>query len=72
MNFVLCTQILVFFFFENLFIVLFLNWICAEILDFCDFLSPTPEEQESRNTAIQSVFDVIKYIWPTAEVHRST
>ncbi|KAI3457464.1 hypothetical protein Pfo_014127 [Paulownia fortunei] len=38
-----------------------------EILDFCDFLSPTPEEQESRNAAIESVFDVIKYIWPNAE-----
>ncbi|KAL3652553.1 hypothetical protein CASFOL_002234 [Castilleja foliolosa] len=39
-----------------------------EILDFCDFLSPTPEEQESRNAAIASVADVIKYIWPNAEV----
>ncbi|GFP90215.1 non-canonical poly(A) RNA polymerase papd5 [Phtheirospermum japonicum] len=39
-----------------------------EILDFCDFLSPTPEEQESRNAAIASVSDVIKYIWPDAEV----
>ncbi|KAL3638398.1 hypothetical protein CASFOL_017769 [Castilleja foliolosa] len=38
-----------------------------EILDFCDFLSPTPEEQESRNAAIASVSDVIKYIWPNAE-----
>ncbi|KAL0362690.1 UNVERIFIED_CONTAM: Terminal nucleotidyltransferase 4A [Sesamum calycinum] len=39
-----------------------------EILDFCDFLSPTGEEQQSRNAAIESVFDVIKYIWPNAEV----
>ncbi|PIN04825.1 Polynucleotide adenylyltransferase [Handroanthus impetiginosus] len=38
-----------------------------EILDFCDFLSPTPEEQASRNAAIESVFEVIKYIWPNAE-----
>ncbi|XP_047962574.1 terminal nucleotidyltransferase 4B-like isoform X2 [Salvia hispanica] len=37
-----------------------------EILDFCDFLSPTAEEQESRNAAIKSVFDVINYIWPNA------
>ncbi|XP_057766572.1 uncharacterized protein LOC130987030 [Salvia miltiorrhiza] len=37
-----------------------------EILDFCDFLSPTAEEQESRTTAIKSVFDVINYIWPNA------
>ncbi|PIN08919.1 DNA polymerase sigma [Handroanthus impetiginosus] len=38
-----------------------------QILDFCDFLSPTPEEQASRNAAIESVFEVIKYIWPNAE-----
>ena len=42
----------------------------AEILDFCEFLSPTAEEQESRNAAIKSVFDVINYIWPNAVVHR--
>ncbi|EYU44940.1 hypothetical protein ABFS82_13G074500 [Erythranthe guttata] len=38
-----------------------------EILDFCEFLSPTPAEQESRNAAIEAVFGVIKYIWPSAE-----
>ncbi|XVF04204.1 hypothetical protein REPUB_Repub05bG0062200 [Reevesia pubescens] len=36
----------------------------AEIVDFCDFLSPTPEEQAARDAAVGSVFDVIKYIWP--------
>ncbi|KAK8527405.1 hypothetical protein V6N12_054618 [Hibiscus sabdariffa] len=35
-----------------------------EIVDFCDFLSPTPEEQAARDAAVHSVFDVIKYIWP--------
>ncbi|KAH9802694.1 nucleotidyltransferase family protein [Citrus sinensis] len=35
-----------------------------EIVDFCDFLSPTSEEREVRNTAVEAVFDVIKYIWP--------
>lgn len=39
-----------------------------EILDFCDFLSPTSEEQVSRNTAVESVSDVIKYIWPKCKV----
>lgn len=39
-----------------------------EIVDFCDFLSPTPEEQASRNEAIKSVFGVIKYIWPSCNV----
>ncbi|XP_073286113.1 uncharacterized protein [Primulina huaijiensis] len=38
-----------------------------EILDFCNFLSPTPEEQGYRNAAVESVFDVIKYIWPNAK-----
>ncbi|KAK1275514.1 hypothetical protein QJS04_geneDACA022473 [Acorus gramineus] len=35
-----------------------------EILDFCNFVSPTPEEQASRTAAVQRVFEVIKYIWP--------
>ncbi|KAF7140870.1 hypothetical protein RHSIM_Rhsim06G0197900 [Rhododendron simsii] len=39
-----------------------------EILDFCNFLSPTPEEQASRNAAVRSVFDVIQYIWPNCKV----
>ncbi|GLT83350.1 hypothetical protein SLE2022_016440 [Rubroshorea leprosula] len=38
-----------------------------EILDFCDFLSPTPEEQASRDAAVECVFDVIKYIWPNCK-----
>ncbi|EEF38121.1 nucleic acid binding protein, putative [Ricinus communis] len=39
-----------------------------EIVDFCDFLSPTPEEEDARNTAVKCVFDVIKYIWPNCKV----
>lgn len=39
-----------------------------EILDFCEFLSPTPEEEASRSAAVESVFDVVKYIWPDCEV----
>ncbi|KAF5730671.1 Nucleotidyltransferase family protein isoform 1 [Tripterygium wilfordii] len=39
-----------------------------EIVDFCDFLSPTPEEQASRGMAVESVFGVIKYIWPNCRV----
>ncbi|KAG1346779.1 terminal nucleotidyltransferase 4A [Cocos nucifera] len=34
-----------------------------EILDFCDFVSPTPEEQASRSAAVQRVFEVVKHIW---------
>ncbi|KAM1857650.1 hypothetical protein ACFX13_007724 [Malus domestica] len=39
-----------------------------EIVDFCDFLSPTPEEQESRSAAVQRVSDLIKYIFPRSKV----
>lgn len=37
-------------------------------MDFCDFLSPTPEEKAKRDSAIQSVFEVIKHIWPHCQV----
>ncbi|KAK9089273.1 hypothetical protein Scep_028355 [Stephania cephalantha] len=39
-----------------------------EIIDFCEFLSPTPEEQGARSAAVRSVFDVIKHIWPACQV----
>lgn len=39
-----------------------------EILDFCDFLSPTPDEEASRNAAIERVSDVVKFIWPNCRV----
>ncbi|XP_042483611.1 terminal nucleotidyltransferase 4B [Macadamia integrifolia] len=39
-----------------------------EILDFCSFLSPTPEEQASRAQAVDCVSEVIKYIWPHCRV----
>ncbi|KAK7324584.1 hypothetical protein VNO77_28258 [Canavalia gladiata] len=39
-----------------------------EIVDFCEFLSPTPEEKAARDTAIESVFEVIKHIWPHCQV----
>ncbi|KAF9610933.1 hypothetical protein IFM89_025743, partial [Coptis chinensis] len=39
-----------------------------EILDFCEFLSPTLEEQAARNAAVEGVFGVIKHIWPNCNV----
>ncbi|RDX92065.1 Non-canonical poly(A) RNA polymerase PAPD5, partial [Mucuna pruriens] len=39
-----------------------------EIVDFCEFLSPTAEEKAARDTAIESVFEVIKHIWPHCQV----
>jgi non-canonical poly(A) RNA polymerase PAPD5/7 len=40
----------------------------TEIVDFCDFLSPTLEEKAARDTAVESVFDVIKHIWSHSKV----
>ena len=37
-------------------------------MDFCEFLSPTPEEKAKRDAAIESVFEVIKHIWPHCQV----
>ncbi|KAK7335181.1 hypothetical protein VNO80_26957 [Phaseolus coccineus] len=39
-----------------------------EIVDFCEFLSPTAEEKAVRDMAIESVFGVIKHIWPHCQV----
>lgn len=41
---------------------------CAEIVDFCAFLSPTAEEKAARDLAIESVFGVVKHIWPHCQV----
>lgn len=43
------------------------DWF-TEILDFCDFISPTAEEEVARDAAVQRVFEVIKYIWPHCDV----
>ncbi|KAJ7948648.1 non-canonical poly(A) RNA polymerase PAPD5 [Quillaja saponaria] len=39
-----------------------------EIVDFCEFLSPTPEEQAARNTAVESVFRSYKTYMPHCKV----
>ncbi|WOL14536.1 non-canonical poly(A) RNA polymerase PAPD5 isoform X1 [Canna indica] len=39
-----------------------------EILDFCDFISPTPAEQASRSAAVQCISEIIKHIWPQCKV----
>ncbi|KAG0489203.1 hypothetical protein HPP92_008014 [Vanilla planifolia] len=39
-----------------------------EILDFSEFVSPTPEEQDKRTAAVNHVFEVVKYIWPHCRV----
>lgn len=40
----------------------------AEIVDFCEFVAPTEEEQRLRAEAVQRVTGVVKTIWPTCEV----
>ncbi|KAK8469422.1 hypothetical protein PHAVU_005G070800 [Phaseolus vulgaris] len=37
-------------------------------VDFCEFLSPTAAEKAVRDMAIESVFGVIKHIWPHCQV----
>lgn len=44
----------------------------AEILDFCDFISPSTEEQSSRTAAVQDVSDVAKHIWPKCKASHSS
>ncbi|XP_010520911.1 PREDICTED: non-canonical poly(A) RNA polymerase PAPD5 [Tarenaya hassleriana] len=39
-----------------------------EIVEFCEFLSPTQEERAKRDEAVESVLGVIKYIWPSCKV----
>ncbi|CAM6084092.1 unnamed protein product [Calypogeia fissa] len=39
-----------------------------EIVDFCNFVSPTEEEKELRKAAVQRVSDVITLIWPSCQV----
>lgn len=39
-----------------------------EMLHFSDFISPTSEEQASRDAVVQRVSEVIKYIWPHCSV----
>ncbi|KAL5221594.1 hypothetical protein ABZP36_026307 [Zizania latifolia] len=39
-----------------------------EILDFCEFISPSTEEQSSRTTAVQAVSSVVNHIWPQCKV----
>ncbi|TYK20252.1 non-canonical poly(A) RNA polymerase PAPD5 [Cucumis melo var. makuwa] len=39
-----------------------------EIVDFCEFLSPTEEERFARDNAVERVFSVVKHIWPHCKV----
>uniref|UniRef100_A0A0D6QZM7 polynucleotide adenylyltransferase n=1 Tax=Araucaria cunninghamii TaxID=56994 RepID=A0A0D6QZM7_ARACU len=39
-----------------------------EIIDFCNFLSPTTEEEAARRAAVGRVSEVIKFIWPNCQV----
>ncbi|XP_022976478.1 non-canonical poly(A) RNA polymerase PAPD5 [Cucurbita maxima] len=39
-----------------------------EIVDFCEFLSPTEEERVARDSAVERVFSVVKHIWPHCKV----
>lgn len=39
-----------------------------EIVDFCEFVAPTEEEQQMRETAVERVSGVVQSIWPHSQV----
>ncbi|CAM6061151.1 unnamed protein product [Sphagnum tenellum] len=39
-----------------------------EIVDFCEFVAPTEEEQQQRKAAVERVSAVVKLIWPSCQV----
>jgi hypothetical protein len=40
-----------------------------EILDFCDYMSPSPVEEHMRDALIERTKGLVKSIWPQAEFH---
>ncbi|XP_043937917.1 terminal nucleotidyltransferase 4B [Protopterus annectens] len=40
-----------------------------EILDFVKYMSPTPEEKEMREDVFNRIENVVKKLWPSADVH---
>ncbi|XP_051999959.1 terminal nucleotidyltransferase 4A-like [Xyrauchen texanus] len=46
-----------------------INGLHEEIVDFYNFMSPRPEEEEMRRDVVNRIEAVIKDLWPTAKVH---
>ena len=42
--------------------------LCAELVDFCSFLSPTENEARIRKTALQTISDAVTSVWTEATV----
>lgn len=41
-------------------------------MDFCEFVAPTEEEQQMRETAVERVSGVVQSIWPHSQVSHSS
>lgn len=42
--------------------------LCAELVDFCSFLSPTENEARIRKTALKTISDAVTSVWTEATV----
>lgn len=42
--------------------------VCAEIVAFCQFLEPTPEEATMRQEAVDRIAELVTSIFPSAKV----
>lgn len=40
----------------------------AEIVDFCEFVSPTEEEHAERCAAVERISSAVKCVWPNCQV----
>ncbi|MGH0133141.1 UNVERIFIED_CONTAM: hypothetical protein FKN15_061291 [Acipenser sinensis] len=45
------------------------DWLHEEIFDFYEYMSPRPEEERMRKEVVQRIKDVIRELWPNADVH---
>ena len=42
--------------------------ISAEIVEFCKFLEPTPEEEDARESSLERISDLVKSMFPSARI----
>lgn len=47
----------------------FIDRLHMELLDFCQFVSPTKQEHEIRLNLIERIKDIVKNLWPNASIH---
>lgn len=42
--------------------------LCAELVDFCSFLTPTKDEKRIREAALRTISDAVTSVWTEATV----